>query len=558
MAITTGSYFYYMNRSGSNFQQHGITPLYDNSSKFLVAYNDEIVNSGADIYARIFQWDGLGIEPTNFTSGSEAKALYSSNYPPFSAITPSWLSGSRYVVTYADTYVTTGQTNTAEAMLIEVTSSTNTLNFITPAKPGQMSVTNEQIEMAPLTSTPGLSLAPQSNYWSPDHYDWVISWDITSSATPVSKNGVFLIHDNISRIANKMRLFPLGTDRYLSVFHNWNSGVQQAMCNVITWDSATRTPIASAQFSSSNFPVTLQTYVQAFDASPINNDAVLVAEMSNSSATIRMNVLQMSGSIMAQVGDKYNPFVGNTSSFASVELVRLNAYQSNVTFAVVASLNTQPFILLQKVIVETGSMSITSGSAYETMAIPGTSAVTMHAKKLDSDTVLVMQTHGSDDRFNVLRAVKFNLPDPVTPTGSQPVVTSDVIAIPPKVIQPITVAEEFAEANMSKATISAGLNTFARFPDPKKGEYVVRVGQTLSLVWNTTNLSNVNIVFYKDTTRLLVTNKTTRDGQNKYSLFIDNSFFSPEFLPCKIRIEMKENPDIFNDSPTFKVLRQQG
>ena len=93
---------------------------------------------------------------------------------------------------------------------------------------------------------------------------------------------------------------------------------------------------------------------------------------------------------------------------------------------------------------------------------------------------------------------------------------------------------------------------------PNKGDYVIRVGQTISLTWNTADLSNVNIIFYKGTDKLLITNKVSKDGQNKYSLFMDNSFFSPEFMPCKIRVEMKENPLIFSESPTFKVLRQQG
>ena len=93
---------------------------------------------------------------------------------------------------------------------------------------------------------------------------------------------------------------------------------------------------------------------------------------------------------------------------------------------------------------------------------------------------------------------------------------------------------------------------------PNIGDNVIRIGQSISLVWQSIDLTNVNIIFYKGNDRLLVTNKVSIDGQNKFSIFIDNSFFSPDFLPCKIRVEMKENPEVFSDSPIFKVLRQQG
>jgi hypothetical protein len=98
----------------------------------------------------------------------------------------------------------------------------------------------------------------------------------------------------------------------------------------------------------------------------------------------------------------------------------------------------------------------------------------------------------------------------------------------------------------------------SRYPKLGADEYVVRVGQNISLVWNSLDLTNINIVFYKGQDRLLITNKISKDGPNKYNIYIDNSFFSPDFMPCKIRVEMKEDKNIYSESPIFKVLRPAG
>jgi hypothetical protein len=100
--------------------------------------------------------------------------------------------------------------------------------------------------------------------------------------------------------------------------------------------------------------------------------------------------------------------------------------------------------------------------------------------------------------------------------------------------------------------------TSSRYPKLGADEYVIRVGQSISLVWNSEDITNINIVFYKGDARLLVTNKVTKDGPNKYSIYVDNSFFSPDFMPCRIRVEMKENSNVYSESPIFKVLRPIG
>ena len=90
---------------------------------------------------------------------------------------------------------------------------------------------------------------------------------------------------------------------------------------------------------------------------------------------------------------------------------------------------------------------------------------------------------------------------------------------------------------------------------PLPGELVIKIGQTISLVWTNFDISTVNIIFYKGSDRLYITNKAVIDSGNKYSIFIDNSFFSANFLQCKIRVEMKESPNIYIDSEIFKVIR---
>ena len=90
---------------------------------------------------------------------------------------------------------------------------------------------------------------------------------------------------------------------------------------------------------------------------------------------------------------------------------------------------------------------------------------------------------------------------------------------------------------------------------PRKGDNVVRIGDVVSLNWKNMDLSNVNIIFYKGEERIPVTNKEIPDGQNSFNIFIDNSFFTEEYKKCFVRIEMKENPLIFQETPKFNVLR---
>ena len=90
---------------------------------------------------------------------------------------------------------------------------------------------------------------------------------------------------------------------------------------------------------------------------------------------------------------------------------------------------------------------------------------------------------------------------------------------------------------------------------PKVGEKVIKIGEILFLNWNNVDITNVNIIFYKGTERIPVSNKEVIDGQNSFNIFIDSSFFTEEFLECKVRLEMKENPEIFTETEIFKVLR---
>ena len=94
------------------------------------------------------------------------------------------------------------------------------------------------------------------------------------------------------------------------------------------------------------------------------------------------------------------------------------------------------------------------------------------------------------------------------------------------------------------------------FEFPHIGDNVIRIGDTIFLNWVNNNITNVNVIFFKGIERIPVTNLTVIDGQNSFNIFIDNSFFTDEFLNCKIRVEMKENPDIFVETLQFKVLRQ--
>jgi hypothetical protein len=90
---------------------------------------------------------------------------------------------------------------------------------------------------------------------------------------------------------------------------------------------------------------------------------------------------------------------------------------------------------------------------------------------------------------------------------------------------------------------------------PIIGEKVVKVGEILFLNWNNMDITNINIIFYKGLERIPLTNKEVIDGQNSFSIFIDSSYFTEEFLECKVRLEMKENPNIFIETDHFKILR---
>ena len=90
---------------------------------------------------------------------------------------------------------------------------------------------------------------------------------------------------------------------------------------------------------------------------------------------------------------------------------------------------------------------------------------------------------------------------------------------------------------------------------PLKGEKVIRIGEVLFLNWNNLDITNVNIIFFKGTEKIPLSNKEVIDGQNSFSIFIDNSFFTEEFLECYVRLEMKENSEIFTETTVFKILR---
>ena len=111
--------------------------------------------------------------------------------------------------------------------------------------------------------------------------------------------------------------------------------------------------------------------------------------------------------------------------------------------------------------------------------------------------------------------------------------------------------ERLAKLDIEGNTLSTLTHSY-----PEKGDLVVKVGQVISVVWDNFDISTVNIIFYKENQRLYITNKAVIDEKNNYSIFVDNSFFSADFLPCKIRIEMKEDPTLCKDSDIFQVIRK--
>lgn len=111
--------------------------------------------------------------------------------------------------------------------------------------------------------------------------------------------------------------------------------------------------------------------------------------------------------------------------------------------------------------------------------------------------------------------------------------------------------ERLAKLDIEGNTLSTLTHSY-----PEKGDLVVKVGQVISVVWDNFDISTVNIIFYKENQRLYITNKAVIDEKNNYSIFVDNSFFSADFLPCKIRIEMKEDPTLYKDSDIFQVIRK--
>lgn len=90
---------------------------------------------------------------------------------------------------------------------------------------------------------------------------------------------------------------------------------------------------------------------------------------------------------------------------------------------------------------------------------------------------------------------------------------------------------------------------------PLKGEKVIRVGEMLFINWTSADMSDSNIILFKGNEKVALTNKQVSDGQNGISIFIDNAFFTEEFFPCKIRVEMKQSKDMFMETESFKVLR---
>ena len=116
------------------------------------------------------------------------------------------------------------------------------------------------------------------------------------------------------------------------------------------------------------------------------------------------------------------------------------------------------------------------------------------------------------------------------------------------------ISQQTVEISEQEITLPTAITTDKKlYPEP--GDFVVKIGQVISVVWNNLDISMVNVIFYKGNQRLYITNKAVKDEKNNYSIFVDNSFFSADFLPCKIRIEMKESPSVYVDSNIFKVIR---
>ena len=92
---------------------------------------------------------------------------------------------------------------------------------------------------------------------------------------------------------------------------------------------------------------------------------------------------------------------------------------------------------------------------------------------------------------------------------------------------------------------------------PFKDDFVIRIGEILLLNWNNFDITNVDVIFFKGDEKIPLSSKEVIDGQNSFNIFIDNSFFTEEFLQCKIRLQMKENPNIFAETAIFKVLRTE-
>lgn len=89
---------------------------------------------------------------------------------------------------------------------------------------------------------------------------------------------------------------------------------------------------------------------------------------------------------------------------------------------------------------------------------------------------------------------------------------------------------------------------------PLAGEKIIRVGQTVDIIWNNSIVPSINLFFMKGGAKIPIT-VLKEQTDNSKSFAIDITHFSDEYLPCKVRLESTDVDTIFDESVVFKVLR---
>ena len=89
---------------------------------------------------------------------------------------------------------------------------------------------------------------------------------------------------------------------------------------------------------------------------------------------------------------------------------------------------------------------------------------------------------------------------------------------------------------------------------PLAGEKIIRVGQTVDVIWNNSIVPSINLFFMKGGAKIPITVLKEQTDKSK-SFAIDITHFSDEYLPCKVRLESTDVDTIFDESVVFKVLR---